>query len=297
MWVVLMVLESIGQALKYIVECYRMVVEEPKLLLPSLCSVVIGAFVGITVIVASILFNVFSHSVVTPFFVGFLLLALFVSFSVNYMFTAVASFAIYEHVKYGRSSLGKAFRRALSRWPTILGLAVIAAVISVLASSLKDSRRRRRSVIYGLLSSTLSVVLEEGWKVASMLLIPVAVIGDLGFVDTFKKAFDIAKNNLVLIGAGEVGIRVLTGIFGFVGVAFSILAAVGLFWLLSPLSFIPGIAVAVVFAFTAISFVITINQFVRTSYYTLIYAWAEERLEHGGPAVTAPAPLKNAFGI
>jgi hypothetical protein len=148
-----------------------------------------------------------------------------------------------------------------------------------------------------LLSSTLSFVLEEGWKIASMLLIPVAVIGDLGFIDTFKKAFDIAKNNLVLIGAGEVGIRVLTGIFGFVGIVLSILAAVGLYWLFSGLSFMLGIAVAVVFAFTAITIVSTLNQFVRISYYTLIYAWAEERLEHGGPATVAPAPLKNAFGI
>jgi hypothetical protein len=77
----------------------------------------------------------------------------------------------------------------------------------------------------------------------------------------------------------------------------SVLAAIGLYALFSVASPLLGIAVAVVFAFTAISFVSTINQFVRISYYTLIYAWAEERLEHGGPSVAAPAPLKNAFGI
>ncbi len=290
-----MVLESISQAFKYIVECFRMVAEEPKLLLPPLCAVVIGAFAGIAVIAASVLLDVFSGRLM-PFFIGLLLIALFVSSLINYMFTAVASFAISEHVKYGHSSLGKAFSRALARWPTIAGLAIIAAVISILAGSLKDSRRKR-GALYGLLSSTLSVVLEEGWKIASMLLIPVAVIGDLGFVDTFKKAFDIASNNLVLIGAGEVGVRVLTGILGFLGVVLSVLVAVGLFMLLSPISFVLGIAVAVIFAFTAISFVSTINQFVRISYYTLIYAWVEERLEHSGPAVAAPAPLKNAFGI
>ncbi len=116
-------------------------------------------------------------------------------------------------------------------------------------------------------------------------------------VDTFKRAFDIAKNNLVLIGAGEVGIRILTGIFGFIGLVFTILIALGLFALFSGINVIVAIAVAVVFAFMAISLVTTLNQFIRTSFYTLIYAWAEERLEHGGPAVTAPTPLKNAFGI
>lgn len=54
---------------------------------------------------------------------------------------------------------------------------------------------------------------------------------------------------------------------------------------------------AVVFAFMAISFVNTLNQFVRTSFYTLAYACAEEKLEHGKPTIAAPAPFKNAFGV
>jgi hypothetical protein len=292
-----MVFKSIEQALKYIAECFRMVMEEPGLLLPSFCSVVLGAIIGIAVFGAAVLSNVFSNSVVGPLFIVLLLGALIVSFMVNYLFTAVSSFAIYEHVKFGRSSLRKAFGRAVSRWHVILGLAVVAAVVSMLVSSMKSSRRQRRGVITGLLAPILTVALEEGWKVASALLIPVAVIGSLGFVDTFKKAFDIARNNLVLIGAGEAGIRILTGLFGFFGVVFSILIAVGLFFVLSGLSWMLGAAVAVVFAFMAISFVSTLNMFVRTSFYTLAYAWAEERLEHGSASVVAPAPLKNAFGV
>jgi len=130
-----------------------------------------------------------------------------------------------------------------------------------------------------------------------MLLSPVAASGGLGRGDTVKKACEIVQDNFVLVGAGEVGIRALPGIFGCAGTLASILAAAGLYWLLSAASPLLGIAVAVVFAFTAISLVNTLNQFVRTSYYTLIYAWAEERLEHGESTVMAPAPLKNAFGI
>jgi hypothetical protein len=292
-----MVFESIGQAFKYIAECYHMVLEEPGLLLPSLCSVVVGSFIGIGVMIAAVLFNIFSQSGLMPFFAGFLFIALLISLTVNYLFTATSSFAIYEHVKYGHSSLGKAFRRSLARWPTIVGLAVVGAVITVLVSSLRNSRRQKRGFLLSFLSSVLAEGLEEGWKIASMLLIPVAVIGSLGFVDTFKKAFDIARNNLVLIGSGEIGIRILTGLFGFFGFVLSILIAVGLFALLSPLNFILGIAVAVVFAFTAISLITTLNQFVRISFYTLTYAWAEERLEHGGQTMVPPTPLKNAFGV
>jgi hypothetical protein len=274
-----------------------MVMEEPKLLLPSFGSVILGGIFGIAVFAASILFNVFSNGGFSPFFLVFLLASLLISFMINYLFTAVASFAIYEHVKFGRSSLRKAFGRAMSRWHIILGLAVIAVIVSMLVNSMKNSRRQRRGIIVGLLAPILTMALEEGWKVASMLLIPVAVIGGLGFVDTFKKTFDIARNNLVLIGAGEVGIRILTGLFGFFGFVFSILVAVGLYALLGGFNMLLGVAVAVVFAFMAISFVNTINQFVRTSFYTLAYAWAEERLEHGSPTVAAPTPLKNAFGV
>jgi Family of unknown function (DUF6159) len=292
-----MAFESIGQALKYIGECFRMVLEEPKLLVPSFVAVILGAFLGIAVVIASIFFNVFSQSGLSPFFLFFLIIALVCSFTVNYLFTAVASFAIYEHVKFGRSSLVNALKRATSRWHIILALAIIAAVVSAMANSMKNNNRRRRGIVFGMLAPILGTVLEEGWKVASMLLIPVAVISGLGFVDTFKKAFDIARNNLVLIGAGEVGIRILTGIFGFLGVVLSILMAFGLYMLLAGLNAFLAIAVAVVFAFMAISFVTTINQFVRISFYTLAYAWAEERLEHGSPTAAAPIQLKNAFGV
>jgi hypothetical protein len=272
-----------------------MVVEEPKLLLPSLLSVAIGFFVSIFVILAMVLFNVFGSGFLI--FGGFLLVALFISYAISYMFMASTAYAVYEHVKFGKSSLRKAFNMALARAPTILMLALTAAVINVVVQSLKN-RNNRRGLLAGLIASIFAEALEEGWKIASLLLIPTAVIGGYGFMDSFKKAFDIAKNNLVLIGAGEVGIRILTGIFGFIGVVLSVAIAFGLFMLLNYANTILALAVALVFAFTAISLVSTINMFIRTSYYTLIYTWAEERIEHGpGAPVQAPAPLQNVFSV
>jgi hypothetical protein len=272
-----------------------MVLEEPKLLLPSLLSVAIGFFASIFVIIALVFFNIFGSGFII--FGGFLLVALFISYAISYMFMASTAYAVYEHVKFGKSSLHKAFSMALSRAPTILMIALTAAIINVVVQSLKN-RNNRRGLLAGLIASVFAEALEEGWKIASLLLIPTAVIGGYGYMDSFKKAFDIAKNNLVLIGAGEVGIRILTGIFGFVGVIISLAIAFGLFMLFSYANALLALAVAVVFAFTAISLVSTINMFIRTSYYTLIYTWAEERIEHGPEApVQAPAPLQNAFGV
>ncbi|HEY3422680.1 MAG TPA: hypothetical protein VGK13_05930, partial [Methanocellaceae archaeon] len=77
------IFDSIGQALKYIIECYRMVIEEPKLLLPSLLSVAIGFFVSIFVVIALVLFHVFGSALFV--FGGFLLIALFVSYAISYI--------------------------------------------------------------------------------------------------------------------------------------------------------------------------------------------------------------------
>jgi hypothetical protein len=272
-----------------------MVIEEPKLLLPSLLSVAIGFFISIFVIIALVLFHVFGSALFI--FGGFLLIALFVSYAVSYILMASTAYAVYEHVKFGKASLRKAFSMALARAPTILMIALVAAVINVIVQSLKN-RNNRKGVLVGLLATVFADALGEGWKIASMLLIPSVVIGGYGFTDSFKKAFEIAKNNLVLIGAGEVGIRILTGIFSFIGVVLSLAIAFGLFALLNNANTTLALAVAVVFAFTAISLVSTINLFIRISYYTLIYTWAEDSREHGPETpVNAPAPLQNAFGI
>ncbi len=289
------IFDSIGQAFKYIVECYRMIIEEPKLLLPSLLSVAIGFFIGIFVVIALLLFHVFGN--VFFIFGGFLLIALFVSYAISYIFMASTAYAVYEHVKFGKSSLNKAFSMALARAPTILMIALVAAIINVIVQSLKN-QGNRRGLLAGILATVFADALNEGWKIASMLLIPTVVIGGYGFTDSFKKAFEIARNNLVLIGAGELGIRIITGIFAFVGIILSLAIAIGIYAVLNYANTTLALAAAVIFAFTAISFVSTINIFIRISYYTLIYTWAEERLEHGPEApVHAPTPLQNAFGI
>lgn len=292
-----MILDNIVQALKYIAECYKMVVEEPKLLLPSLASVIVGSFIGIFVIGFTIAFDIIGRFSLYLF--GFFVLtALFISYLTSYMFMGISSFAVYEHVKYGRSSLGKAVNVTMSRAGTVMLLAAVAVVIGLLAKNLKNKSHSRGGIVIGMIGSLVGEVLEEGWSIASRLLVPIAVISGLGFTDTFRKAFDIVTRNLVLIGAGEVGLRILTGAFGFVCTFLTIAAAVGLFIVLSPLNIIAAIAAAVFFAFTAISVVSTLNLFVKTSYYTLVYAWAEDRIEHGSTyTIQAPAPLRNAFGM
>lgn len=292
-----MVLDEIVKALKFIVECYRMVIHEPKLFLPSLFSMLSGLFFGVLVFIISaalvILLNV--HWIFIAIIGGTLL---FVSYAISYFFMGMTTYAVYEHVKLGKSSLRNAMSKSLASAPTLLVLALVTVIVSGIANSMKNrGGRRRGSFLIGMLGGVLGEVIEQGWDIASRLLVPIAVIGGLGIVDSVKKAFDIVRNNLIMVGAGVLGIKIVTGVVGFVGVIGSIAVGGMLFYVLSQVNMLLGIGVAAIVIFTGISFITTLNQFVMTSYYTLLYVWIVEGIEHGAGSTSAPEPIKAAFGV
>ncbi|OPY25868.1 MAG: hypothetical protein A4E28_02895 [Methanocella sp. PtaU1.Bin125] len=294
-----MFLDDIGKALKFLAECFVMIAEEPKLLLPSLLSVVFGFFMSMIVIVPFVFMGLLGK-IGYVMFGGFALVALFISFAFSYFFMGASSHAVYQHVKFGKSSLGEAFNRALGSIVTLLLLAATAAVVQMIVNMLKSQGGRSRGgMIVGFVASLAGDVMREGWDIAVRLLIPVTVIAGLGYMDTMRKSFDIVRNNFVIVGAGEVAIRVLNGVIGFFGVMLSVLIALGVFFLTTPvLGLTIALGLAIPVAFVLISLVSTLNLFIRTSYYTLVYLWAEERTMHGqeGP-VAAPAPIQHAFNI
>jgi hypothetical protein len=292
------IIDQCSKALGFLVECFKMILEEPKLLVPSLLSVLFGFIMSLVIIVPFVFMNLFGK---LGFYVfgGAVLVLLFISYSFSYFFMGASSYAVYQHIKQGRSSLSDAFSRALSCIATLLLLAATAAIIQMIVNMLKNSSKNK-GILTSMIASLAADVLREGWDIAVRLLVPVAVIAGLGYVDSLKKAFDIVKNNVVIIGVGEISIRILTGIIGFVGVLLSIFAALGLFFVLSGFNFLLALAVAVPVAFVGISLVSTLNLFIRTSYYTMLYVWAEERSTQdttGGASQATPAPLHNAFGI
>jgi len=292
------IIDQCSKALGFLVECFKMILEEPKLLVPSLLSVLFGFVMSMIIIVPFVLMG-FWGKLGFYVFGGAILLLLFVSYSFSYFFMGASSYAVYQHVTQGRSSLTDAFNRAFSCLATLLLLAATAAIIQMIVNMLKNSSKNK-GFLFGLITSLAADVIREGWDIAVRLLVPVAVIGGLGYVDSMKKAFDIVKNNVVIIGVGELSIRILTGIIGFVGTIGSILAALGLFFALSGVNFLLALGIAIPVVFVGISITSTLNLFIRTSYYTMLYVWAEERVAQSTPGEAisvTPTPLHNAFGI
>ncbi|CAJ37276.1 DUF6159 family protein [Methanocella arvoryzae] len=292
------IIDQCSRALGFLIECFKMILEEPKLLIPSLLSVLFGFIMSLVIIVPFVFMGLLGK-LGLYIFGGAVLTLLFVSYTFSYFFMGASSYAVYQHIKQGRSSLSDAFSRAVSCIVTLLLLAATGAVIQMIVNMLKNSSKNK-GFLLNLIGSLAADVLREGWDIAVRLLVPVAVITGLGYMDSLKKAFEIVKNNVIIVGVGEISIRILTGIIGFFGVVLSIFAALGLFFVLSAFSFPVAIAIAVPVAFVCISLVSTLNLFIRTSYYTMLYVWAEERSVQGpddGVAQAVPAPLHNAFGI
>ncbi len=290
--------DNLGNAVKFLMECFRMIAEEPKLLLPSLCSVLLGFLLFVLFIIPFVIIGLFD-SLGVYVFGGAAVVLLFISFAVSYVFIGATSYAVYQHVRFGKSSLGEAFKRALGNIVTLLLLAATSAVIKMIASSARN-RGNRGGPVFAILGSLMAGLLEQGWQIAVSLLVPVAVIAQLGYVDTFKKSFEIVRNNLVIVGAGEVAVRLLTGIIGFFGVLISVGLGVGLFFLTQgAIGSTWAVALAVLLAFSGIALATTLTTFIRISYYTQVYIWAEDHIMHGqdGSNVAAPASIRNAFNI
>ncbi|MCD1296128.1 hypothetical protein CUJ83_14085 [Methanocella sp. CWC-04] len=276
------------------IECYRMVIEEPKLLLPSLLSVLVSTGISILLIVPVIIFNVMGKAGIS--ILGFFIIAaLFISYMVSYFFMGASSYAVYEHVKNGRSSMRNAFNRSASVASTLALLSLTGVILSFIVKLFKGSRMKRRNPGFNFIGGIFAGIVEEGWDVASRLLVPVAVISGLGYQNTIKKSIEIVGNNLVAIGVGEIGIRILTGMFGFAGVVLSLMAGAGIFLSLAGINFLVAAIAGIMVAFTGISLISTLNQFVKTSYYTLLYLWAVEGIEHGVAPEIAAKPVNISF--
>jgi Family of unknown function (DUF6159) len=291
--------DNIGNALKFLVECFRMIAEEPKLLLPSLCSVVLGFVLFVLFLIPFILIGLFDR---LGFYVfgGAAVVLLFISFALSYVFMGATSYAVYQHLRFGKSSLGEAFNRALGSIVTLLLLAVTGAVIKMIASSARNRSNRGGGIVFALLGSIVAGVPEQGWQIAVSLLVPVAVIAQLGYIDTFKKSFEIVRNNLVIVGAGEVAVRLLTGVIGFFGVVISVGLGVGLFFLAQgAIGSAWAAGFAVLLAFAGIALATTLTTFIRISYYTQVYVWAEDHMMHeqDGRIVAPPVGIRNAFNF
>jgi hypothetical protein len=267
--------------------------KDPDLLKPSFYGLIVSAVVGIASalpIIAVALAG--SGSEITQYVLYVLgAVVIFVQYAVAYVFSGMTAYLIYGYLAEGDGRMDRAWAVVRRDALDILSLAAASTLVKLVENALRG-RRGRRSPLGGIVAGILDTV----WTTATFFVLPAMVIEDLNLGQALKRATYIIKNNLLLVAVTEIGVSLVVGLVGFVLVLGAIAVGVGIFSLLSSLSLIAAIGLAVAVAGLAIALVTAFTSYVTTAYHTCLFLWAREAERAVGQgrsvqSAAAPAPL------
>jgi len=127
-------------------------------------------------------------------------------------------------------------------------------------------------------------------------------VEDIGLKDGLKRATQIVKDNLLLVGVSTVGVGFATGLIGFLlggtGIVLGLGVGFGIVQILGSeiLGIISAITVGGMIALMFILVAVVIGNYTTTAYHTCLYLWAMEVEKAQGQGlvegtVAAPGPL------
>jgi len=221
---------------------------------------------------------------------------------VGYFFSGMTVYLIYGYLAEGDGRLGAAWNKVLREVWDIVSLAAASTAVKLVASSLRKRIRRGSGAVVGGLAAG---ILETVWGEASYLILPAIMIEDANLPGGIRRATQIVKDNLLLIGVSTVGVRWITGLIGFIsgvvglivggGLAYGIISASGS----STAGLVLGIGIGTWVFFGLVVVSSAVNSYTTTAYHTCLFLWAREvekaRAQGQTMAVAAPAPLQAAL--
>jgi hypothetical protein len=226
----------------------------------------------------------------------------FVQFVVAYVFSGMTVYLIYGFLSEGDGRMDKAWAIVRRDFFDILTLAAASTVVNMLRGAAQ--RNRRNSIVSSLARSATSL-LQTLWTEAAFLVLPAMVIDDLNLKDSLLRVGKIAKDNLLLIGISTVGVRMVTGLIGFIlgAIGFVIAFAIGggAAYLSggSTVISIIGIVIGALIFFAFVVVASIFSSYTNTAYHTCLYIWAREvelaKAQGSSVPVSAPAPLAAAL--
>ncbi len=299
-------MQSITRGFSFLQQAWHMAFKDHDLLKPSLYSLIAGfavTLIGSVPLVAA--FLIFGGGTglgqVVMVVVGALLI--FAHYLVSYVFSGMTAYLIYGYVAEGDGRMDKAWAKIRHEFWNVVGLAAASTLVSLVAGRMR--RGGRRGAV-GMLGGALSGLLEAVWTEASFLILPAMMIEDATLASGIKRATQIAKGNLLLIGVSTVGVRWITGFIGFLlgliglvlglGLGYGLIAAFGT----GTGALVLGVGLGAILFFVFVAVANLISSYTMTAYNTCLFLWARdvERARARGQAaqVPAPAPLAAALG-
>ena len=289
-------MDSLRRGWGFLNQAWQMAMADKDLLKPSIYALIAGFIVTIILVipigVVTFMLQDFSGGQYIIYVLGALLI--FIQYIVGYIFSAMTVYLVYGYLAEGDGRMDKAWAVVKRDLLDIASLAAASTLVSLLQSAV---RGRGRSGGRNFLAGFIETV----WTEAAFLILPAMVIEDINLKGGIKRATQIIKENLLLVGISTVGVKTITGLIGFLlgvlgvglgfGVGLGIVSAIQG----SVTGLITGVILGILIATPFIMVATIIATYTSTAYHTCLYLWARDveraRLSGQIGEVSAPSLL------
>lgn len=293
-------MESLKRGWAFLKQSWQMALKDKDLIKPSIYTLIAGIIATLVLVVPIGFVTFLLQDSLYGKYVIYILWAIviFIQYTVGYIFSAMTVYLIYGYLAEGDGKIDKAWMIVKRDVWDIASLAAASTAVNLLTSAL---RGRNRNAGRGFLAG----IIETIWTEASFLILPAMVIEDINLKAGVKRATQIIKDNLLLVGISAVGVKAIVGFISFllgaIGVALGFGIGLGIVSIsqASTAGLITGVTLGILIATPFILFATVISSYTATAYHTCLYLWARDveraRLSGQTDLVTAPGPLAAAL--
>ena len=290
-------MDSFRRGWDFLKQSWKMALADRDLLKPSIYALIAGFVVSLITFIPMALagFLLGDSKIGQPIIYVLGAGLIFVQYLVGYIFSAMTVYLIFGYLAEGDGRMDKAWAIVRRDFWDIASLAAASTLVNLVKGAI---RGKGKSGVRNALAGLLDAV----WTEATYLVLPAMVIEDINLKDGLKRATQIVKENLLLVGLSTVGVKAVTGLIGFLlgalgiglgfGVGLGIVSAGGQ----APWAWVTGIGIGILIATPFILAATVIGSYTTTAYHTCLYLWArdvEQAQSSGSSAqVEAPAPLR-----
>jgi hypothetical protein len=292
-------MQSLKRGWSFLKQSWQMVLKDKDLIKPSVYTLIAGFIVTLILVVPVGFVTFLIQDSAFGRIIVYIMWAIviFIQYTVGYVFSAMTVYLIYGYLAEGDGRMDKAWAIVKRDVWDIASLAAASTAVNLFSSAVRGSKGGIRGMVAKLI--------ETVWTEASYLILPAMVVENINLKDGVKRATQIIKDNLLLVGISAVGVKAIVGfisfILGAVGVALGLGIGVGIVSVgqASTAAVITGVTVGILIATPFILFATIISTYTATAYHTCLYLWARdvERARQAGQTgeIAPPTPLALAL--
>jgi hypothetical protein len=292
-------MQSLSRGWTFLQEAWRMAFKDKDLIKPSIYAMVVGLIVTVIGLIPLIgVALVFGDAglIGRGLMVVIGAVLIFVHYVVSYAFSGMTVYLIYGYLAEGDGRMDKAWARVQHEFWNIVSLAGVSTLVNLFTRRMRNGRGRGGA---GLIGGALAGLIDAVWTEASYLILPAMMIEDANLATGVKRATQIARGNLLLIGVSTVGVRWVTGAIGFVLGAVGLVLGLALGFVLislfnsSTVGLVLGIGLGALLFFAFVMVASVISGYTMTAYNTCLFLWARdvERAQVNAQTEGLPIPM------